>query len=61
MLQNAELKSAFQRTGLWRIGWTYERAIKCKATRIGLEAIVRAERRALEKKGQPAPVQPELI
>jgi hypothetical protein len=61
MLPTAELKAAFKRTGLRQMGWTYERALKNKATRIGLEAIVTAERRALEKKGQPAPVQPGLI
>lgn len=61
MHSTTELKAAFQRTGLWRMGWSFERAMKCKATCIGLKAIVRAERRALEKKGQPAPVQPGLI
>ena len=61
MYSPTELKAAFQRTGLWRMGWSFERALKNKATRIGLQAIVTAERRALEKKGQPAPVQPGLI
>lgn len=59
MPSTAELKSAFKRTNLWRMGWSFQKAVECQATLIGLTAICKAE--AKKHQGKPAPVQPELI
>lgn len=59
MHSTTELKSAFKRTNLWRMGWSFQRAVQCPATLIGLNAICVAERK--KHQGKPAPVQPELI
>lgn len=59
MPTTAELKAAYKRTNLWRMGWTFQRAMECKATLIGLNAICVAETK--KQAGKPAPIQPALI
>jgi hypothetical protein len=61
MHSTTELMAAFKRTNLWRMGWTFQKAVECEATRTGLNCIVVAERRKQEREGHPAPLQPELI
>lgn len=61
MPNTAELKAAFKRTNLWRMGWTFQQAVECRATRTGLNCIVVAEHKKQQKQGKPAPIQPELI
>ena len=59
MHSTTDLKSAFKRTNLWRMGWSFRQAVECPATLIGLKAICAAE--AKKHQGTPAPIQPELI
>lgn len=51
-----ELHAAYHRTGLWRLGWSYQRAI-------GAELIVRCLRRIAlaSRRREPGPSQPRLI
>jgi hypothetical protein len=60
-ITEAELHEAFDRSGLWRRGWTYKRAISTTLVQIGLLATVRAWHRSQQKNGKPAPVQQALI
>ena len=48
-----ELKSAFKLSGLWRRGWTYERAIHTVAVFIGLCNTVTAIRKKYQTPTQP--------
>lgn len=57
MPTNADLKTAFTRSGLWRQGWTYERAINTPALAIALKATARAQQKKQQKSGAPAPEQ----
>jgi len=50
------LRSAYRRTGLALLGFSFERAMAIKAIRITLECAVKAN-----IKGKPAPIQPTLI
>jgi hypothetical protein len=59
MPSTTDLKAAFKRTNLWRMGWSFRQAVECQATLTGLKAICQAE--AKKHQGKPAPVQPELI
>ncbi len=56
-----ELRAAFQLCGLWRNGWTYDRAIHTCNVAIGLRNIVRASHRRQQQDGNPAPQQRALI
>lgn len=56
-----ELREAYQRSGLWRRGWTYERAKSEPVVRAGLIADVRAMHKKLQKNGTPAPMQQNLL
>lgn len=44
-LTTADLKRAFRRCGLWRIGWTYDRAIGVPLVAWGLQKSALAARR----------------
>lgn len=44
-----ELREAFQRSGLWRRGWTYERAKQAEAVLLSLVATVRARHRSQQR------------
>ena len=56
-----DLKSAFKRSYLRRMGWTFKEAMECKATRIGLTALARIAMKKAAASGNPAPTQPDLI
>ena len=62
-ITEAELRTAFKRCQLWRVGWTFERAIKADSIVLrGLRNQVIASRKYFEKQnGKPAPVQQALI
>ena len=62
--QNAtetELRAAFRDAGLWRDGWTFERAQACPMVWQSLNNMVRARRRNAERAGKPIPAQLALI
>jgi len=56
----SELRAAFRDAGLWREGWTFERAQACPMVWQGLQNMVRARRRNAERAGQPIPAQMAL-
>lgn len=57
-----ELRAAFQRSGLWRRGWTYSRAITTALVARCLRNTALALRRSIEQQtGKPAPRQRALI
>jgi hypothetical protein len=58
---NDELRAAFQDSGLWREGWTFERAQGCPLVWQSLQNMVRARRRNAERAGKPMPAQMALI
>lgn len=58
---NDELRAAFQDSGLWREGWTFERAHACPLVWQSLQNMVRARRRNAERAGKPMPAQMALI
>lgn len=60
-ISDRELREAYQRSGLWRRGWTFWRAINAPVVRAGLIADVRAMHKKLQKNGTPAPMQRALI
>ena len=53
-----QLKEAYRRSGLWRLGMTFAKAMNEKAIRIGLECVVKS---SIKKTGKPAPIQPALL
>ncbi len=57
----SEMRAAFRDAGLWREGWTFERAQACPLVWQGLENMVRARRRNAERAGKPIPAQMALI
>jgi hypothetical protein len=57
----SELREAFQRSGLWRRGWTFQRAIETNAVLTGMVNTVRAIRNTAQQNGKPAPRQQALI
>jgi len=61
MSTTAELKQAFRRSGLWRLGWTFDRAMACQVINTALCCMVRAQRCKAAKQGNPAPDQGVLI
>ena len=56
-----ELRAAWQRAGLWRTGWSFERANNTAVIRQCLISAVKRTRRMAERSGQPHPTQPSLI
>jgi len=56
-----ELRAAFQRSGLWRRGWSYHRAITTGLVRLGLSLDAIAHRAQQKKIGRPVPEQQALI
>ena len=56
-----DLRAAFKRSGLWRRGWTYARAIQDNAVRIGLQCTVLAAHRAQEQRGEKNATQLNLV
>jgi hypothetical protein len=54
-----ELREAFKRSGLWRDGWTYARAIATACVLRGLTNTALAMRK--RHTGNPAPMQRALI
>lgn len=57
-----ELRAAFRRCGLWRDGWTFQRAIDNNLVLLTLRAAARAWRKRHERQhGKPAPAQRALI
>jgi len=60
-ITDRELRDAYKRAGLWRIGMTFERAITVPAIHTALSCSVRAQRHRAEQAGQPLPAQLGLI
>ncbi len=61
-ITNTELREAFRRSGLWRDGWTFQRAIENNCVYLAMRATVRAIRAKEEQQhGKPAPMQRALI
>ena len=60
-ITDRELRDAYKRAGLWRLGMTFERAITVPAIHTAMSCSARAARRRAEKAGQPAPAQLCLI
>ena len=55
-----ELRDAFKRSGLWRDGWNYRRAIATEIVLRGLRNTVIAIRTRQQQHGKPAPIQRAL-
>ena len=60
MPTTADLKTAFTHCGLWRQGWTYERAINTPAVAIALNATALAQQKKQQQSGAPAPAPEQL-
>ena len=56
-----ELRDAFRRSGLWRMGWTFQRAITTPAIGTAIRCAASAARKRAEREGRPMPVQEALI
>lgn len=56
-----ELRTAYQRAGLARLGISYQHAIDNAAIRLSLWALATEIRRRLARRATPAPYQPALI
>jgi hypothetical protein len=56
-----ELRAAFRRSGLWRDGWTYAKAVATDCVLKGLRIYAGAIRRRQQQNGNPAPQQRALI
>ncbi len=52
-ITDRELRDAYKRAGLWRIGMSYERAITVPAIHTAMSCSARAARRRAEKTGNP--------
>ena len=61
MTTAADLRDAYDRSGLWRQGWSYEQAIKDPLILKALETQARATRRLAERRQQPQPEQLGLV
>ena len=58
----ADLKASFHRCGLWRHGWTYDKAMAIDCIRSSITSAAKAHaKRLARKQGKPAPIQPALI
>lgn len=60
-ITDRELRDAYKRAGLWRIGMTFERAVTVPAIHTAMSCSARAARSRAEKAGKPAPAQLCLI
>lgn len=60
-ITNRELRDAYQRSGLWRIGMSYERAINVAPIRTSLSCAVRSRRMKAAKADKAIPAQLFLI
>lgn len=61
-ITETELRAAFNRSGLWRRGWNYARAIRTESVLRGLCNQAKAVRQRLERQtGTPAPIQRALL
>ncbi len=56
-----ELRAAFTRSGLWRDGWSYLKAIATPNVERSLHMQVIAHRKYLQQHGKPAPLQQALF
>ena len=56
-----ELRDAFRRSGLWRLGWTFQRAITTPAIGTAIRCAASAFRKRAEREGRPMPIQEALI
>ena len=56
-----ELRDAYKRAGLWRLGMTFERAATVPAIHTAMSCSAMAAHRRADKAGQPAPAQLCLI
>lgn len=57
-----ELRAAFKRSGLWRHGWTFAKAIATECTLISLRGTAKSIRNKYQQQhGKPAPEQQALI
>ena len=56
-----DLREAYASTRLWMQGVDYERAVCNPLIRVCLRGIAINQRRAAERNGTPAPIQPALI
>lgn len=61
LITERELRAAYKRSGLWRLGVTYERAIDVPAIRTALNCSIKAARRRAEQAGHRIPAQLGLI
>lgn len=61
IITERELRAAYKRSGVWRLGMTYERAISVPAIRTALNCSVKAAHRRAEQAGHPIPAQLGLI
>ena len=57
----ADLKAAFKRSGIWRSGWDFNRAIAVPSIRTSITCAARAHQAKHTHQGKPAPIQPALI
>jgi mannose/fructose/N-acetylgalactosamine-specific phosphotransferase system component IID len=58
---NMEMRQAFRDSGLWRQGWTFERAQQCGLVWQCLTMMVRARHKQAARSGQTVTVQIALI
>lgn len=56
-----ELRIAFKRSGLWRDGWDFRKALATDVVLVGLRNIALAIRRRQQQNGNSAPQQRVLI
>ena len=56
-----ELRAAFRRSGLWRLGWTFHRAITTPAICTAIRCAASAARKRAEREGHSIPSQLGLI
>lgn len=56
-----ELRAAYKRSGVWRLGMTYERAVTVPAILTAMTSSAKAARRRAEQAGHPIPAQLGLI
>lgn len=60
-IPDRELRDAYKRAGLWRLGMTFERAVTVPAIHTAMSCSARAARRRADKAGQHMPTQLGLI
>ena len=56
-----ELREAFNRSGLWRRGWNFQRAIATELVARSMRNAAIAAHKEQQKDGKPAPMQRALI